>query len=530
MPSANPIQSLVRSHNKFNAASLTSSLGIVVGLAFCKLVVQLLAAGNYGLFIDELYFLATSEHLAWGYVDMPPGAAVLAWIARHMFGESVFGLHLLPALLGFVMMILTGIFVKMLGGGRLAQLLAGLGMFFANIYWLAFSYLSMNALEPLIWMGCALILVRMSQTGERRWWLAFGILAGLGLLNKHTMLGFGFALLAGLLLTPSRKLVWSRWFFLGGGLALLIFLPNLVWNIQQGFPILELQANIRQAGRNVQLSAVQFILEQVILMNPAGLLLWLGGLGWYFFHPQGKAYRFFGWSYLIMLGLLLVTDGRTYYLAPAYPMLFAAGGVLSEGLQKMMNRRSVNWNLVWVSHAFILLLFGVLQTPFYLPILPPETYTAYSKALQLRPPRLEVHDTSVLPQLFADRFGWPEMAAQTAEIYNSLSQKERAAAVILGGNYGQAGTIDFYGPALGLPKAVSGHQNYFLWGPRDQSGEVVITLGYSYSFLARYFNSIQMAAVFQHPYAMSNEFFNIYICRKPIYPLDEVWDQFKNWN
>ena len=342
---------------------LGSASGIVVILALLKLVAHLLAAGNYGLFIDELYFLATSQHLAWGYVDMPPGAAILAWLAHHLFGEAVFGLHLLPALLGAATVVFTGIMVRMLGGGRFAQLISGLGMVFANVYWLGHSYLSMNALEPLIWMGCAMILIYMVQTGEKRWWLAFGVLAGLGLLNKYTMLGFGFALVAGLAITPARKLLWSRWLILGGVLAGLIFLPNLVWNIQHGFPILELQANIRQAGRNVQLSPLQFFLDQVVFMNPFNLPIWLGGLAWLFSHPKGKTYRFLGWSYLIILGLLLAVEGRTYYLAPAYPMLFAAGGALFESLQASLTLRSRRWKAVRVAYPVILLFFGLLQVP-----------------------------------------------------------------------------------------------------------------------------------------------------------------------
>lgn len=510
-------------------AWLASTAGIVVLLAALKLLIHLLAAGNYGLFIDELYFLAASEHLAWGYVDMPPGAALLGWLAPRLFGESVFGLHLLPAILGAALLLLTGLLVRLLGGGRYAQLIAGLGVFFANVYWLAYSYISMNALEPLLWLGCAILLVRLIQTGEPRWWLAFGALAGLGLLNKHTLLGFGFGLLVGVLLSPARKLLWNRWFFLGGALAALIFLPNLLWNIQNGFPILELQANIRASGRNVQLTPLQFLLEQVVFMNPVALPIWLGGLGWLFFHPQGKTYRFMGWAYLITLGLLLASQGRTYYLAPAYPMLFAAGGMLAEALWRRLAAPTRLQKSLFAAYPILLVLLGALQTPLYLPVLPPETYIAYSQALRLRAPKLETYDSTELPQLFADRFGWPEMAALTAQVYHSLPAEEQAVAAILGNNYGQAGAIDFYGPALGLPKAISGHQNYFLWGPRQYTGEVVIALGYRFEELNRLFASVQPTRTFQHPYAMASEFFPIYVCRQPRASLQQVWDEFKAW-
>jgi hypothetical protein len=330
-------------------------------------------------------------------------------------------------------------------------------------------------------------------------------------------------------LTPARKHLWNRWFLLGGLAAFLIFLPNLVWNIQNDFPIIELQANIRQSARNVELSPLQFMLEQIIFMNPFGLPIWLGGLVWLFFYPAGKPYQFLGWAYLITLGLLLLTSGRTYYLAPAYPVLFAAGGIFWESFTRMLLERSRRWIVIRAVYPVILCVFGFMQVPLYLPLLAPETYVAYSQALNLRAPKIEVLDRTELPQLFADRFGWVEMADLTAEVFNSLPPEEQAVAAILGNNYGQAGAIDFYGPNLGLPKAISGHQNYFLWGPRGYSGQVVIALGYQQSFLTRYFGSVQASKIFSHPYAMDYEFFPIYICRQPKASLEDLWSNFKSW-
>src|SRR5512136_308523 len=307
-----------------------AGLSIIAGLAALKLSLHLLTATNYGLFIDELYFLACGEHLAWGYVDMPPLTAFQAWLARSLFHNSILGIHLLPALAGAGLVLLTGAIVHALGGKRFAQAAACLGVVLAPVYLGADSYLSMNSIEPLIWMGCAYVLIRMIKTRNTRLWLAFGGLAGLGLLNKHTMLLFGAALIAGLLLTPARKLLWSKWLLLGGAFAFLIFLPNLAWMIRHDFPFFELQANIRADQRNVALSPLEFVLQQVIFMNPVTLPLWLAGLGWFFAGASGKAYRALGWAYLITLVLLLVTDARVYYLAPAYPMLFAGGAVAIE--------------------------------------------------------------------------------------------------------------------------------------------------------------------------------------------------------
>jgi 4-amino-4-deoxy-L-arabinose transferase-like glycosyltransferase len=505
--------------------SLPSAPAIVTYLALAKLAVHLATATNYGLFVDELYFLACGQHLAWGYVDLPPLAAALAWLARALFGHSVFGIHLIPALAGAGLVALTGLLVHELGGKRFAQLLAGLAILVASVYLTVHSYLSMNAIEPLIWTGCACLLVRMIKTGDARLWLAFGALSGLGLLNKATMAMFGLGLVLGLLLTPARKLMASRWFLFGGAIAALIFLPNLIWMIRHGFPMLELLANIRRSGRNVSLTPLQFILEQAVLMHPLTLPLWLAGLGAYFFGRQLKAYRVLGWAYLVVLGVLLATEGRTYYLAPVYPILFAGGAVGIEGWMD-----SVRWRSLRPAYAGALAIGGTILAPLFLPVLPPEVYTRYADALHIQQLKIETFATGKLPQLFADRFGWPEMAETTAQAYHALPPEEQAVAAILTGNYGQAGAIDFYGPALGLPGAISGHQNYYYWGPRDYTGEIVIALGMSPTVLRTYFADVRPAGTVRHPYSMPYENLTIFVCRGPKQSLTDIWPNLKNWS
>ncbi len=504
---------------------MTVSILVVAALAVLKLVIHLATAGNYGLFTDELYFLAAGEHLAWGYVDMPPLTAVQAAVARALFGESVFGIHVLPALLGAGLVLLTGLIVHRLGGNWLAQALAGVAVLSAAVYLVVNSYLSMNSVEPLIWMGMAYVIIGLIQTEDRRLWLAFGALAGLGMLNKHTTALFAAAMVIGLLLTPQRKLMWNRWFLLGGLLGFLIFLPNLIWMIQHDFPFLELQANIRASGRNVDLNVLEFLRDEVMFLHPLTLPLWLGGLGYFFFHPQGKRYRALGWTFLGVLALLLLTDGRTYYLAPAFPMLFAGGAVLFAGWARPGVRR-------WLVGGYLglLALGGILLAPMSLPVLSPETYVKYSRALGMAPPDVETANTGKLPQLFADRFGWPEKAQQTAEIYQSLSPEEQEVTAIFASNYGDAGAIDFYGPALGLPKAISGHLNYWYWGPRDYTGEIIIGLGIDPQSTRSLFESCEIVAQASNPWSMPRERFPIYLCRGLKMPLNELWPDVKNWN
>jgi hypothetical protein len=503
---------------------LPAPFAVILLLASIKFILHLLTAANYGLFVDELYFLACGQHLAWGYVDMPPLTAVLAGLARLIFGNSVAGIHSIPALAGAGLVLITGWLVAELGGKVYAQLLAGTCVLVAGIFLTIYSYLSMNAIEPLIWVGCAALLVRIARRGETRLWLWFGILAGIGLMNKNTMLLFGAAVLAGCLLTPARKWVFNRWFVLGGVIAVLIFAPNLIWMIQHHFPMLELLKNVRVSGRNVALTPLQFLLDEVIYLQPLTLPVWLAGLGWFFFHPSGKPYRFLGVTFVFILGALLVTQGRTYYLAPVFPILLAGGAVWVEAV--------FSHRLRWLKTAYlaVLVIGGVVTAPLFLPALPPQSYDRYTQALRLRQPKIETFQESVLPQLFADRFGWPEMAAKIAAVYQSLSPQEQKQAVVLAGNYGQAGAIDFYGPRLGLPKAISGHQNYYYWGLRGYSGEVVIAIGIQPEVLRQYYQDVSYAGQTYHRYAMAYENTPIYICRHSIVPLQEAWPAFKHWN
>jgi len=509
-----------------DSGRLTSGPAIVAFLAAFKLLLHLATSGVYGLFIDELYFLACGEHLAWGYVDLSPLTAFQAWLARALFGDSMLAIRLFPALAGAGLVVSAGALARALGGGRFAQALAALAIVAAPAYLAFNSYLSMNSVEALIWTGCALILIRIIQTGRTKLWLWLGALAGIGFWNKHTILLFGLAVIAGLLLTRERRLMANRWFVLGGAVALLIFLPNLIWVIQHGFPHFEQLANIRRDQRDVAFSPFQFLGLQVLFLNPLALPVWLGGLVHLVGGRAGRPYRALGWAYLVALAVLLAMRAKVYYIAPIYPILFAAGGVALEG--RLSRTR---WRWVKPAYAGALALFGALIAPTALPVLPPETYLRYTRAIGISQPRLENRRTSEMPQLFADRFGWPEMARTVAKVYHSLPPEERAKTAIFGNDYGQAGAIDFYGPKLGLPKAIGGHNNYWYWGPRHYTGESVIVLGDDRETLEERFESVQAVAEVGHPYAMAQEHFTLFLCRNPRgWTIQQVWPELKRWN
>ena len=382
----------------------------------------------------------------------------------------------------------------------------------------------MNSFEPLFWMACAYVLIRIIRTGDQKLWLWFGLLAGLGLENKHSMLIFGLGLIAGLLLTPQRRLLRGRWFWLGGLAALLIFLPNLLWNFQHNFPFLELQENIRRSGRNVALTPWAFFGQEILTMLPLSAPVWLAGLWYYLFAQKGKPYRVLGWAWLLSAGLILLLNPRVYYLFPAFPMLMAAGAVQWESWLEAPRWQWVKW-----AYGALMLTTGMLLAPSVVPVLPVETYIRYSEALHFQPPRIETFKLGPLPQLYADQFGWEEMAATVAHFYNSLPPEVRVNTAIFGQNYGQAGAIDLFGPKYGLPKAISGHQNYYLWGPRGYTGESMIVMGDRRERLETLFASVEYAGRVDHPYSMPYEHFDVFYCHGLKWPLRQIWPELKNW-
>src|SRR6202522_554400 len=260
---------------------------MLVALASCKLVIQLAGINHYGFFRDELYYIACGQHLSWGYVDQPPLIAFVAWLARHWVGTSLFATRLLPVLAGAVVVYATGRVAAELGGGLLAQFLAAIAILFAPAYIAFDTFLSMNAFEPLFWLLCAWIAIRIANGASPKLWIAFGVVAGIGLQNKHTMLAFGAALVVGLLLTQQRKLLASKWIWIGGAIALAIFLPNLIWEATHGWPQVEVVRN-GQAFKIVLMTPRQLPFEQILFMNPIALPVWLAGLGLYFFGREGK--------------------------------------------------------------------------------------------------------------------------------------------------------------------------------------------------------------------------------------------------
>ena len=529
MPSIEPAspKPATASPPRLPASGRPAALGAIAGVACAKLAIHLPLASRYGYFRDELYFLDCGRHLDWGYVDHAPLIGLVSRLAL-LLGGSLPVLRGIAALAGAGVVVLAMLMAARLGGGRFAQLLAGLAVLVAGGNLAMGSLFSMNAFEPLFWMGCAYVLIRIVQTGDSRLWLVFGLLAGLGLENKHSMIFFGAAMLLGILVTRERRELMRPWIWAGAALALLLFLPNLIWQWRHDFPTLEDLRNVKETGKNVVLSPVTFIGQQVISMHPVTLPVWLSGL-WFFLVGRGARFRALGVTYLALLGLFILLAGKVYYLFPAYPMLFAGGAVaISDWLARPRPAAGKRWPQAAI--VALLLVLGAVTAPLALPLLSPEQYLAYERALGLTPPKTEVNHEGPLPQMFGDQFGWEELVAEVARVYHALPPEDRARATIFASNYGEAGALHLFGPRHGLPSAICAHQTHYFWGPQGRDGDVVIFLQWSREGLQRRFDSVEAVGEHFHPWGMAEENRPIYLCRKPKKPLAELWSTFKLWN
>lgn len=502
--------------------------GPAILLVAAKLAVHLVTAGRYGYFRDELYFLDCARHLGWGYVDCAPAIALYAKLAL-LLGGSLPVLRTIAALAGAGRVALTMLLAREMGGGRFAQALAGACVLAAPIYLGMDSILTMNGFESLFWMGCVWFVVRVVRTGDSRLWLWFGVLAGLGIENKHSTLLFLAAFGAALLLSPERRELARPWLWAAAAIALALFLPNILWQIRHGFPTLEDLENVRRSGKNVILSPGQFLAQQVLLLHPLLLPVWLAGLATLFLGRLSRL-RVLGWTYAFLLALMIGLKAKNYYLTPIYPMLFAAGAFAVEG---WFESRSWSRGRAWPRAVVLtyVLAAGALLVPAILPFLPPEKLLAYQGWLHLAPPKTEVRHEGPLDQRLGDQFGWPELVADVARIYNSLPPEERARTGIFASNYGEAGALHLFGPAYGLPDAICAHQNHYFWGPPKVEPENLIWLQWSRRGVEDHCRSVENVGEHFHPWGMAEENRPIYLCRGLRHTIAEYWTpDFKHWN
>ncbi|HUX06842.1 MAG TPA: glycosyltransferase family 39 protein [Acidobacteriota bacterium] len=494
-------------------------------LAAVMVIIQLVTAQNYGIFRDEMYFIACGDNLDFGYVDHPPMIAIVARLSTTFFGNSLLGLRLWPALAAALTVLLAAMIARELGGERFAQGFASLSVFAAVEFLGIFGTLTIPSLEILIWTFNLFVLLKILNGASPRLWLLFGLVAGLGLQTKLTGLVFGFAVVLALVLTRHRRHFATPWLYLGGAIAALVFLPNIIWQIAHGWPTLEFVRNAMEY-KNLPLSPLEFLGQMILTLNPLTLPLWVGGLVYLLFSKTASNCRPLGWFFLIAMVILILQRSKYYYLDPVVPLMLAAGAVAFERLV-----RKTGWGWLKPVYAVVLIVTGAILAPLAIPVLPPESFVSYSQILGFSEVKTERHEQAALPQYFADRFGWKELAGEIADAYNALPQMERERCAIITSNYGEAGAVEYFGSRLGLPQPISGHNSYWLWGPREFDGEVAICFGFREEGLGSMFKEVEIAAIHRHPFAMLYESNRpILVCRGLKTPVEKLWQLIKSFN
>lgn len=494
-------------------------LTVPAAVAVVALLVHLPVLERYGYHHDELYFIACGNHLSFGYVDHAPMVPWIARLATTLFGESLFGLRIFAAIAVAGAVALTGILVARIGGGRFAQLLACTAWLVSPVAMRTGNMLCISAFEPLFWLGSALLLVRIVGNDEPRSWIWLGLLIGLGLMNKHSMLFFAFGLGVATLATPLRQHLRTRWPWLGGGVALLVFLPNLVWQMLHGWPTAQFLRSLNETVM-AGVSKVQFVAGQLLYLNPFAALVWIWGLI-YLFSKQGRQFRVLGWIWVSVFALLLASDSKIYYLAPAFPLVIAAGGLAAE-------RRIAARGSRWLKPALVTLLLvgGLVMAPMGMPILSIDMTDRYIEAATFG----AFGNVYELTGDLHGMFGWPERVAAVSEVYHSLSSDERSRTMLLAAGYGNAGAVDHLGRSKGLPHAVSFAQTYWMWGYPEGPIETVVGVGHDVEFLSQIWEDVEVVKQVDLPHVNPWDTpFVVTICRRPRIPLDVVWPQERPW-
>lgn len=487
---------------------------MVVGLCAVKALLHLALVNRYGYHGDELYFLECGRHLAFGYVDHPP---LIPWIARlaDELGGSLIALRLPAIAAGTGTLAFTALLIREWGGGRHAQLFALLCLLVAPANLRIAAMLDIPVVEVFLCTVTAYLVARAISRGERWTWVFAGGALGLAILAKHSSLLWGSALAIGILATPSRRVLAGRWPWFGVAVAFLFFVPNLVWQAENGFATLEFMRTLQQevlAGQGRGL----FVAGQFLYFHPLAVPVWIAGLVFAFTNP-GRAARPFAVLFLAMFAFLVVMGGKPYYLASAYPPVLAAGGIALELwlAARVKTRRALVASLVAT---------GAVIGFVTLPLLPIRTVDAAVGSVLgwAVPPMALTHDLHGM-------FGWEEHAATIDRVYRSLPANDRDQASVLTGSYSQAAALNFLRREA-VPRAVSGNMSYHLWGPDGKRGKVLIAYGLPRGLLERFYRTCMESERIEAPLARPwDTNLPVYVCREPLRTMAELWPEVRRF-
>ena len=504
----------------------------IVSLVSAKLVLHLLAINHYGYFVDEYYYMASIERPAFGYVDHSPLSIWILSGVTYLFGHSLAVIRMPAVLCGMFVIIITARIAAHLGARIFGQFLAGLAILVAPLILGVNKFYSMNSFEHLFWALALLYIIRLIKENKTFDWVTLGFVLGFGLLNKHSVLFLGFGFFVALLISPQRRYLLTKGPWLTGLIAWLLFLPHVLWQINNDWVTLEFMENARAHKNYFQVG--DFLMAQVLEMNPVALPLWLGGLYYFLIHPEGRRFQIPGLIYITLLILFLFTQAKSYYLSPVYSVLFAGGAVFLESAWSENRGRILRF-----AYAGLLLLAGLILLPLSTPLLSPESYVRYENFLGIKPPKLENHKLGALPQHFAAMFGWERQGRAVWTVYNHLPENIKKDTIIIGSNYGFTGAVEFHAPEKNRAdrKLVGGpHNSNYTWGApvpvsgKQNQGKVILTVGFSRAQLAKYYGNIkEVGRVYCKNCMAYRQVVIIYLCDNPLIPFADIWEKSRKY-
>ncbi len=483
-------------------------------------VVHLAVLGRYGIGWDELYYVACGDHLDWGYVDHPPFIAVITAVTRFLLGSSLPALRFPSLVAGLLAAFVTGLIARELGARRFGQSLATACVALAPASLVIDHLLSMNAFDHLFWALAILLVARILARDEPRLWPLFGVVVGIGLLNKYSVGFLCLALGLAVLVTPARRHLADRRFWFGAAIGGLLFAPHVLWEVRHAWPSLEFMHNVT-VHKNLPLSPWAFFSRSAVQVSVLALPVWALGLHYLLFSEGGRRFRALGWIFPVLLVVFQVSHGKPYYLVPAYFPLFAAGALVFE--RATSDRR-------WARIPSVALIFlpALIQSPMFIPLLKEPQLVAYQSWLGVQPqPDERGAAPTELPVYFATQHGFEDLVRVVARVYHSLPEAERPYTAIYASGYGTAGAIDYFGPVYGLPRAISGHNSYWLWGPRDYTGEIVIAIDADRRDLEQVFSSVGPGETVDSAYAQRA--ITVFLCRGLKQPLRSLWPRIRTY-
>ncbi|HAB54363.1 MAG: hypothetical protein A2315_04765 [Ignavibacteria bacterium RIFOXYB2_FULL_35_12] len=478
------------------------TLTLIIALALLNLIIHLITTGffAYGIFRDELYYLACANRLDLGYVDHPPLSIYILAIWKWLFGDSMFAIRLVPAIISSLALFMLGIFTSRLGGGRAAIIISMLAYMLTPIFLGMNTIFSMNTFDFLFWITSAYFLLRIVREENKKLWIWLGVVIGFGLLNKTSMLWLSSGVFLGIIFTPLRKDLKTKYPYIAALIALLIFSPFIIWNITQDFTHLEFMRNAasRKYGG---LTPMSFIMDQFLILNPLAIFIWLPGFYFFFFNKEGKKYKAVVFIWIATFLILLINiHSKGEYIAAAYQILFAGGAVIVE---KWSTKRR-NW--IKLAIAIPAILLGIILSPFARPTISLEQFLTFQRALGLEPPSNEGQSLNRgIPQFYADMHGWEDLAKNVSKVYQSLPEEKRKTTLVYCSNYGKASAIEYYSKKYPLPKVICPHNSYWYWWPDAKNYTTIIIIGGEIKDHLQALKEVEVVGVHHTEYAMPYE-------------------------